>query len=116
MLRGISDKITINYSVVYEERHDGEKIQGEGSGRLMRIDKRAVSEAALVFCGVFLAGSGTAHAYIDPGSGSYVLQVAIATLFGALFSVKVFWHKIKQFVSHLFAGGSSRKGDPSDAG
>jgi len=81
----------------------------------MRMDKGSVSEAALVFCGVFLAGSGTAHAYIDPGSGSYALQVAIATLFGALFSVKVFWHKIKRFVANLFAGGT-RKGEPNDAG
>jgi ribose/xylose/arabinose/galactoside ABC-type transport system permease subunit len=82
----------------------------------MRPCGKSLSEAALAFCGVFLAGSGTAHAYIDPGSGSYALQVAVAAVFGALFSVKVFWYKIKQFVANLFTGNNSRKGEPSDAG
>jgi hypothetical protein len=33
--------------------------------------------------------------YIDPGSGSYLLQVAVAGLLGAAFAVKSFWINIK---------------------
>lgn len=35
--------------------------------------------------------------YIDPGSGSYVLQVIIAALLGAAFWIKMSWHRIKAF-------------------
>ncbi|MCX5810117.1 MAG: hypothetical protein NTX36_12245 [Proteobacteria bacterium] len=36
-----------------------------------------------------------AHAYLDPGTGSYILQVLLAVVIGGLFSIKVFWKKIK---------------------
>ena len=35
--------------------------------------------------------------YIDPGSGSYFLQVIIAALLGAAFWIKMSWHRIKSF-------------------
>lgn len=35
--------------------------------------------------------------YIDPGTGSYVLQVVAAALFGAMFALKMFWHRIVGF-------------------
>ena len=43
------------------------------------------------------------HAYLDPGAGSYILQILIASLFGALFVLKVFWGRIVGF----FGKGSS---------
>lgn len=39
------------------------------------------------------------NAYIDPGSGSMMLQVLIAAVLGALTAVKIYWHKIKNFFS-----------------
>jgi TRAP-type uncharacterized transport system fused permease subunit len=35
--------------------------------------------------------------YIDPGSGSYLVQVIIAAILGALFYFKGLWLKIKSF-------------------
>ncbi|MEO6613212.1 MAG: hypothetical protein ABIT05_15105 [Chitinophagaceae bacterium] len=35
--------------------------------------------------------------YIDPGSGSYFLQVIIAALVGAAFWIKMSWHRVKAF-------------------
>ena len=32
-----------------------------------------------------------AYAYLDPGSGSYLLQIGLAALLGTLFAVKLFW-------------------------
>ena len=43
---------------------------------------------------LLLAASRPAQAYLDPGSGSYSLQVAVAGVFGALFSLKLFWRRI----------------------
>jgi hypothetical protein len=41
-------------------------------------------------------------AYLDPGSGSFFLQLLIATLMGALFLVGAYWKKVKSFVRNLF--------------
>ncbi len=46
---------------------------------------------ALVAAGLWPA---PAHAYIDPGTGSFVIQGIIAAVVGAGFAVKVFWHRI----------------------
>jgi hypothetical protein len=38
-----------------------------------------------------------AFAYLDPGSGSFILQLLIAALLGGLFVIKTQWNKIVQF-------------------
>lgn len=40
--------------------------------------------------------------YIDPGSGSMLFQLLIAGVLGALYSIKVFWVRIKAFLGRLF--------------
>ncbi|MBI4836228.1 MAG: hypothetical protein HY817_03130 [Candidatus Abawacabacteria bacterium] len=42
--------------------------------------------------GIFLIPFN-AHAYIDPGAGSSIIQVLIATAVGGLFGLKVLWQK-----------------------
>jgi len=76
------------------------------------IRKRAgrIFLTGLILGGCLLAGS--AAAYIDPGTGSYVLQIAIAFLVGLAFSIKVFWKKIAAFLRRTFA---AKKGDGADA-
>jgi hypothetical protein len=44
-----------------------------------------------------------AHAYLDPGTGSYVLQMIIAGLLGAAFAIKMSWFRIKRFITGLFS-------------
>ncbi len=44
-----------------------------------------------------------AHAYLDPGAGSYILQIVGATLFVGLFAIKNFWKQIRNFFSNLFS-------------
>lgn len=39
------------------------------------------------------------HAYVDPGTGSYFLQILIAGMLGAAFAVKLYWRKIKNFLA-----------------
>ncbi|CAB1065081.1 hypothetical protein D1BOALGB6SA_9878 [Olavius sp. associated proteobacterium Delta 1] len=52
---------------------------------------------------ISLYSNHSAHAYLDPGTGSYMLQMVLAALFGALFAVKLFWNKIKLFLKNLFS-------------
>ena len=55
-----------------------------------------------------LAFAGEAHAYVDPGTGSYVLQIVIAGAVAGMFAVKTFWLNIVTFFSNLF-GKQTRK-------
>jgi len=44
-----------------------------------------------------------AYAYLDPGTGSYFIQIIIATLLGSFYAIKHFWHKIKLFCTNLLS-------------
>ena|GEM_PF-392003 len=46
----------------------------------------------------------TAHAYLDPGTGSYIVQLLIGGLLGGLFAIGLFWKKSLAFVKRLFSG------------
>ena len=48
--------------------------------------------------------------YIDPGSGSYILQMIIAAVLGVSFFFKNFWLTIKSF----FTGKKSEKKEKND--
>lgn len=37
-------------------------------------------------------------AYIDPGTGSIILQAIIGAVVGAIIAVKLFWHRILKFL------------------
>ena len=43
-----------------------------------------------------------AHAYIDPGSGSYLFQLLIAGALGTLYGLKHYWKKIRSFLGSIF--------------
>ena len=48
----------------------------------------------IVFGALALLVTTPAQAYIDPGSGSMVLQLVIAGIVGGWFAVKGYWGKI----------------------
>jgi len=48
-----------------------------------------------------------AFAYIDPGSGSVIIQMLIGALVGVGIAVKVFWFKIKLRLSSGFKKNNS---------
>ena len=55
--------------------------------------KRSLSLLVLTLLAMGL-WPASAHAYIDPGTGSFVIQGIIAAVVGASFAIKVFWHRI----------------------
>ena len=52
-----------------------------------------------------------AYAYIDPSTGSYLLQLLLAGLLGALFAVKMFLRNLKSYFSNLLNKGESLNND-----
>lgn len=66
---------------------------------------------SLVFVFLLLfASTQAAHAYVDPGTGSYVIQILIAALAASAFAVRIYWGKIKG----LFSRSSPDTQDPGD--
>lgn len=43
-----------------------------------------------------LSGLGNKLAYLDPGSGSFLIQLLIAALLGAGIALRAYWGKIKK--------------------
>jgi hypothetical protein len=60
---------------------------------------------SIVFLCVFC---GQASAYLDPGTGSYMLQLLIAGIASALLAVRIFWNSLIAFVKKIF--GLGKKG------
>jgi hypothetical protein len=62
------------------------KMRGRTSSSLISI--------LLVSATLLVANTGRAHAYIDPGTGSIIIQALLAIFFGSLFAIKIFWKRI----------------------
>ncbi len=43
------------------------------------------------------------YAYLDPGSGSYIFQLLIASIVGLGFVIKVYWKRLVGFFKGLFS-------------
>ena len=40
-----------------------------------------------------------AYAYLDPGTGSVILQALIGVIAGVLITLKIYWYKLKEKLS-----------------
>ncbi len=66
----------------------------------------------LVLILAYLMSPPKSFAYIDPGTGSYFIQILIAGLLTALFSLKMLFGKIRRLISRTpQAPAESRKDD-----
>jgi hypothetical protein len=54
---------------------------------------------------VWLGSVSEAQAYLDPGTGSMILQMIIGGVLAISYTVKIYWRKIKAFLT--------KKKDPS---
>jgi len=53
----------------------------------------------ILFCTLFVSD---AYAYLDPASGSIIIQVIIGALVGVGIAAKIYWEKIKIGLSNKF--------------
>ncbi len=53
------------------------------------------------------------QSYLDPGSGSMLVQILLAALLGAGVGIKIFWKNIKAFFTGKKAGEVSTE-DPTE--
>jgi hypothetical protein len=56
---------------------------------------RYAGRAAVIAILLAVVFPGTAHAYLDPATGSIVLQAVVGGVMGGLFLVKRYWRQLK---------------------
>ncbi|HEV3120423.1 MAG TPA: hypothetical protein VGY53_00905 [Isosphaeraceae bacterium] len=47
------------------------------------------------------AGALSLVAYLDPGSGSFALQMLLATAFSGMYVLKLYWRRVRDFVTRI---------------
>ena len=57
----------------------------------------------IIFIIIFFQLNNNAYAYLDPGTGSIILQALIAFFAGAAAFVSLYWRKVKNYISNLFS-------------
>lgn len=66
-------------------------------------ENKYLAKILICFLVFLLFSQSKVYAYLDPGSGSYFFQFIVATLLGAVFSIKLFSNKIKSFLVMIFS-------------
>ena len=62
---------------------------------------------------VLILHPNSAHAYLDPGTGSMIIQAAIAVILAVSVSIGFYWRRLKSFLNRLF---SHNKKEDHDSG
>jgi hypothetical protein len=63
---------------------------------------RARTSALLGVLVILVVFVRPAYGYIDPGSGSLLIQVVIGSALACLLGLKVFWRQVTAFLARLF--------------
>jgi hypothetical protein len=65
---------------------------------------RSLTSVALLGSVVTLFLTGPAWAYLDPGTGSMMLQLLLGGVAGAMVVGKLYWQRLREFVTSVFSG------------
>ena len=61
-----------------------------------------LNKLPLIVISLSLLVSNSAEAYIDPGTGSLILQGILGVIAATITSITIFWNKIKIFLKKIF--------------
>ena len=75
-----------------------------------KLKTRLVTSGVLFSMPLLPQAFENTHGYIDPGTGSLIIQGLIAGIIGGVFLVKVFWRRITAFLSNLFSRAKKGSG------
>jgi len=57
---------------------------------------------------------GHAYAYLDPGTGSMLLQMLIGGVIAAIFTIKMYWYQLKLFIKRKLGKENTQLGEKSN--
>jgi hypothetical protein len=72
-----------------------------------------LTSCLLVIILIFGFPSST-HAYLDPGTGSYIFQLILAAIVGLGFVVKIYWKRIRAFFTGMFSKATDANHDENE--
>ena len=52
----------------------------------------------LLYIALFILHPGTAYAYLDPGTGSIIIQAILGAIAAGFMTISIWWHKFKLFM------------------
>ena len=58
---------------------------------------------------LYFSSISVAHAYIDPGTGSIILQAILGFIAVILAGASFYWHKFKSFIKKIFKKDKNEK-------
>lgn len=70
----------------------------ESEGEKMAVTMRTRIVMSIIGCAVLVEPS---YAYLDPGTGSIILQSLLAGIAVAFGMLRLYWHRLKTFLSGL---------------
>ena len=76
---------------------------GSLSGEIKLMYLRKIGITSVLIFSLSMALSKNAYAYLDPGTGSYIIQLLIAAFVGIGFAVRLFWGRIKDFFKKILS-------------
>ncbi len=82
-----------------------------GTTRGETMQKTVGLLAAKIITITFLMYSTPSHAYLDPGTGSIILQSVLAGIAVAMGVLRIYWHRLKTFVSNLTGASRNTESD-----
>ena len=56
----------------------------------------------IVLLGLLVPVENAYASYLDPGTGSYMLQILVATVAAGFYVIKMYWQRIKLYLSSKF--------------
>jgi len=78
------------------------RVRGDTDGCEKLRSARHTDALTLIPILALLLFANEAHAYIDPGTGSLILQLIAGAFLGSLMTVKIWWYRMTGFVSRIF--------------
>jgi cytochrome b561 len=69
---------------------------------------------AAFFLYFFLVTIPMAHAYVDPGTGSFIFQVLIGAFLGVAVALKLWWRRLWGFVTRKPSAKAAKTGTPPE--
>ena len=58
---------------------------------------------------LYFSSINVAHAYIDPGTGSIILQAILGFIASIVVGASFYWHKFKLFIKKIFKKDKNKK-------
>lgn len=80
-----------------------------------RVERQILASVPLFATVIAIATPADAYAYLDPGTGSLMLQMAAAGLLGGLFTIKTYWFRIKAWFQRSPAASTEAPPPPGSA-